>query len=593
MLQLVRTPHGRRDSPPAMPTPTRNSSLPFRRGGFASLCAALDYAARGETGLNFFDARGRLSSCLPYSVLQSQAQAFARRLIAGGIGRGERLLLIAETWPGFCIAFFGAQYAGIVPVPVPVPIGLGAKDSYIATLRRSIEASGAIGILAPDDLAAFAITAAEGTTARLAGTMAAFEAALPQAAVALRPLTLGEACYVQFSSGSTRAPLGIDIRQDQLMANIDGSIAIQELNEDDSGVSWLPLYHDMGLVGFMLAPMCAQRSVDLLAPRDFARRPTQWLSLISRRRATITYSPSFGYDLAARRANGRTLDGIDLSCLRLAGVGADMIQMPMLDRFAKTFAAAGFDARAFMASYGMAEVCVGLTFGRRFGGIRLDSLTASRLGATGKPRAFVVCGRLLPGHRIEVRSAESEPLADRQIGRLFVQGPSVMPGYFDQAAESDKVLRDGWFDTGDLGYLTEGEIVITGRAKDLIIVNGRNIWPQDIEWALETMPRLRRGDACAFSVDEGGGEAVIVVVQGAPSDPVQRQALVGEIHQLVREAAGVDCRIALISRQPGLPLTSSGKLSRAAAKVHYNAGAYGGAVDRQEPARLAGAARFS
>lgn len=591
MLRLVRTPQGRREEtspkPLSTPTPTRNSTLPFRRGGFPSLCAALDYAARGETGLNFFDARGRLLSCLPYSVLQRQAQAFARRLIAGGIARGERLLLIAETWPGFCVAFFGAQYAGIVPVPVPVPIGLGAKDSYIATLRRSIAASGAIGILAPDDLAAFAITAAEGTTARLAGTMAAFETALPETEVALRPLSLGEACYVQFSSGSTRAPLGIDIRQDQLMANIDGSIALQELNEDDSGVSWLPLYHDMGLVGFVLAPMCAQRSVDLLAPRDFARRPTQWLSLISRRRASITYSPSFGYDLAARRAQGQTPGDIDLSCLRLAGVGADMIQMPMLDRFAATFASAGFDARAFMASYGMAEVCVGLTFGRRFGGIRLDSLAASRFGTTGKPRAFVVCGRVLPGHRIEVRSPDSQSLADRQIGRLFVRGPSVMPGYFHETDESAKVLQDGWLDTGDLGYWTEGEIVITGRAKDLIIVNGRNIWPQDIEWAVETMPQLRRGDACAFSIDEGGGEAVIVLVQGSSSDPLEREALIGDIHQLVREAAGVDCHIALISRQPGLPLTSSGKLSRVQARASFIAGTYGRGADHPPAARVA------
>ena len=283
-----------------VPTPTRNSSLPFRRGGFASLCEALDYAARGETGLNFFEARGRLLSSLPYRDLQTQARTFARRLIGAGIARGERLLIVADTWPGFCVAFFGAQYAGVLPVPVSVPVGLGAKSSYIEQLSRQIAASGAIGVVAPDELAAYAVTAAQGTTARLAGSMAIFEA-LPEPAVELRPLLATEQCYVQFSSGSTRAPMGIDIRQDRLMANIDGSITRQELNEDDAGVSWLPLYHDMGLIGFILAPMCAQRSVDLLAPRDFARRPTQWLSLISRRRATITYSPSFGYDLVARR----------------------------------------------------------------------------------------------------------------------------------------------------------------------------------------------------------------------------------------------------------------------------------------------------
>ncbi|MSP74676.1 MAG: fatty acyl-AMP ligase [Rhodospirillaceae bacterium] len=550
--------------PSVAPTPTRNSSLPFRRGGFASLCEALDYAARGETGLNFFEARGRLLGSLPYRDLQTQAQTFARRLIGAGIARGERLLIIADTWPGFCVAFFGAQYAGALPVPVAVPVGLGAKASYIEQLSRQIVASGAIGVVAPDELAAYAVTAAQGTTARLAGSMATFEA-LPDLAVDLRPLLATEQCYVQFSSGSTRAPMGIDIRQDRLMANIDGSITRQELNEDDSGVSWLPLYHDMGLIGFILAPMCAQRSVDLLAPRDFARRPTQWLSLISRRRATITYSPSFGYDLVARRAQKQMPAGLDLSCLKLAGIGADLIQAPVLQRFADTFAAVGFDARAFLPSYGMAELCVGLSFGRRFGGFKIDKV--------GK-RDFVVCGQPMAGHHVEIRDKSGALAPDRQIGRLFVQGPSVMPGYIDEPEATARVLKNGWLDTGDLGYWSDGEIVVTGRAKDLIIVNGRNIWPQDIEWAIEALPRLRQGDACAFSVESGAGEEVVVLVQSYVGDADELEALTGSIRQTVKETAGVDCRIELISRKFGLPLTSSGKLSRTHAKAKFIAGDY-------------------
>ena len=547
-----------------VPTPTRNSSLPFRRGGFASLCEALDYAARGETGLNFFEARGRLLGCLPYRDLQAQAHTFARRLIGAGIARGERLLIVADTWPGFCVAFFGAQYAGVLPVPVSVPVGLGAKSSYIEQLSRQIAASGAIGVVAPDELAAYAVTAAQGTTARLAGSMAIFEA-LPEPAVELRPLLATEQCYVQFSSGSTRAPMGIDIRQDQLMANIDGSITQQGLNEEDAGVSWLPLYHDMGLIGFILAPMCAQRSVDLLAPRDFARRPTQWLSLISRRRATITYSPSFGYDLVARRAQTQMPAGLDLSCLKLAGIGADLIQAPVLQRFADTFATVGFDARAFMPSYGMAELCVGLSFGPRFGGFRIDTV--------GK-RDFVSCGRPMDGHRVEIRNESGAPLPDGQVGRLFVEGPSVMPGYIDEPEATARVLRNGWLDTGDLGYWSDGEIVVTGRAKDLIIVNGRNIWPQDIEWAIEALPRLRQGDACAFSVESGAGEEVVVLVQSYVGDADELEALTGSIRQTVKETAGVDCRIELISRKFGLPLTSSGKLSRTHAKAKFIAGGY-------------------
>ncbi|MFN4014680.1 MAG: fatty acyl-AMP ligase [Reyranella sp.] len=554
----------------AIPTPTQNASLPFRRGGFTSLCEALDYAARGETGFNFFDARGRLLTRLSYRQLQADAHSFARRLIGTGVAPGERLVLIADTWPGFCIAFFGAQYAGVVPVPVPVPVGLGAKAHYIFQLRKQIMASQAVGVLAPDELVEFAQTAAEGTTARLAGGMAIFNA-LPEAKADLRPLGAGMPCYVQFSSGSTRAPLGVDIRQDQLMANIDGSITAQKLDENDSGVSWLPLYHDMGLIGFILAPMCAQRSVDLLAPRDFARRPMQWLSLISRRRATITYSPSFGYDLLTRRAQAMAVGELDLSCLRLAGVGADMIQLPILRRFAEAFKSAGFDERAYMPSYGMAEVCVGLSFGAPFGGVKVDSFADPQ---SGRSRDFVVCGRVMAGHDVEIRDEHGAPLGERHVGRLFVRGPSVMPGYFQMPDETVRALRDGWLDTGDLGYWHRGELVITGRAKDLIIVNGRNIWPQDIEWAVEALPQVGRGDACAFSIDEGDAETIVVIVQAYPSDAAEREALVGNIRQAVKEAVGVDGRVVLIKRQPGLPRTSSGKLSRTHARSKFASGDY-------------------
>ena len=559
----------------AAPTPTRNASLPFRLGGFSSLCEALDYAARGETGLNFYDSRGHLLDSLSYRELRRRAQSFARRLIVAGVEPGERLVLVADTSPGFCTAFFGAQYAGVLAVPVSVPVGLGAGPGYTGQLRRLIVSAGAIGIVTSDELARYAEAAAEGSGARFAGSVARFEA-LPDRPVDLRPFSVGGQCYVQFSSGSTRAPLGVDIRQDRLMANIDASIARQELGPGDSGVSWLPLYHDMGLIGFVLAPMCAQRTVDLMAPHDFARRPLQWLSLISRRRATITYSPSFGYELVARRARAGIPEDLDLTCLQIAGIGADMIQPAVLRGFAETFASAGFDPRAFLASYGMAEVCVGLSIGSRFAGVSVDAGVVPCGG--GERREFAMCGKVLAGHRVEIRGKDGTPLADREIGRLFAQGPSVMPGYFERPAETANVLAAGWLDTGDLGYRSADELVITGRAKDLMIVNGRNIWPQDIEWAVEALPRLRRGDACAFSLavadGESGGEEIVVLVQSFAGDAAERDELTGCVRLAVKEAVGVECRIELISRRLGLPLTSSGKLSRSRAKADFIAGVY-------------------
>ena len=400
--------------------------------------------------------------------------------------------------------------------------------------------------------------------------MAAFNAVAEDQAPLL-PLTAGEGCYIQFSSGSTRVPRGIDIHQNQLMANIDGSLAAQQVDENDSAVSWLPLYHDMGLIGFVLAPMCAQRSVDLLAPSDFARRPLQWLSLISRRRATVTYSPSFGYDLVVRRAQTKPFADLDLSSLRIAGVGAEMIQPAILDRFADTFASVGFDRRALFPSYGMAEVCVGLAFSRPFSGYKTD---AFRDTASGEFRDFVVCGWVMQGHRVEIRDETGNPLGMRQIGRLFVSGPSVMPGYFPRDPEGTTPVSDGWLDTGDLGYWHGDEIVITGRAKDLIIVTGRNIWPQDIEWRVEKLPQLRRGDACAFSVASNDTESLVVLVQGLSAGRAACDALEGDVRQAVKEACGVDGRVVLIARRQGLPMTSSGKLSRSAAKATYLAGDY-------------------
>jgi fatty-acyl-CoA synthase len=423
--------------------------------------------------------------------------------------------------------------------------------------------------------------------------MAAFEC-LPEKPVDLRPLGPGQRCYLQFSSGSTRFPLGVDICQDQLMANIDGTLSDHGicLQPEDHAVSWLPWYHDMGLVGFLLAAMCGQRSIDVMSSSDFARRPLQWLTIASRRRATITYSPSFGYDLAARRAQTQSLEELDLSSLRVAGIGGDMIQAPVLRRFIDTFAPVGFDSRAFLPCYGMAELCVALSFPKFFGGFAVDKVDRADLvdrhvatpSAGDNVREFVVCGRPLPGHAVEIRGEADKPLGERQVGRIFARGPSVMPGYFGEPEASAAVLKDGWLDTGDLGYWCGGEIVVTGRAKDLIIVNGRNIWPQDIEWAVESIATLRRGDACAFSLQgDDGTERIIVLVQAWPVDAGKRAALRDAVAQTVKETVGVDGTVALILPSVGLPLTSSGKLSRSRARTNWLAGLYENGGRRAAP----------
>ncbi|MFI5003029.1 MAG: fatty acyl-AMP ligase, partial [Reyranellales bacterium] len=476
------------------PLPTRNTTLAWRRAGFRSVPEMLDYAAQGETGIAFYNAKGDVLSTLPWRDVRGRAHVVARKLIGAGFAAGDRLLITADTWPGFFDAFFGAQYAGLLPVPVSIPVGIGGKDAYLDQLRRQFAASGAVAAVGVDDLAGFLADAAkEFPAVRLHGGMAAVES-LPEKPVDLRPLGPDALCYLQFSSGSTRHPHGIQITQRALMANLGGMTGPAGLDvvEGDRAVSWLPLYHDMGLIGFLMGPLATQLSIDYLTPRDFARRPMQWLGVISRNRGTISYSPSFGYDLATRRGRLQVPADLDLRCWRRAGIGGDMIRADVLRRFADAFEPAGFDRKAFIPSYGMAEVCLAITFSPQGVGVRTDSIERAALGELQRAvpaadpqdmrrsRRFVICGRVLPGHRLEVRDAEGKVLGDREVGRIFVAGPSVMPGYFnDPEASREALTPDGWLDTGDLGYMLDGEIVLTGRAKDLIIVNGRNVWPQD------------------------------------------------------------------------------------------------------------------
>ena len=571
------------------PIPTRNRQLALRRAGFQSVPEMLDYAAQGETGVTFYSARGEQLSALPWKEMRDRAHVVARKLIGAGFSRGERLLITADTWPGFFDAFFGAQYAGLLPVPVSIPVGIGGKDAYLDQLRRQFAASGAVAAVGLDDLAEFlADAAAEFPAVRLHGGMDVIEA-LPEKPVDLRPLQPDELCYIQFSSGSTRHPHGVQITQAALMANLAGMVGPAGLDivQGDRAASWLPLYHDMGLIGFTLAPLSAQISIDYLTPRDFARRPMQWLNIIARNQATVSYSPSFGYDLAVRRGAAQVPADLDLSCWRHAGIGGDMVRAGVLERFAETFEPRGFKRSAFIPSYGMAEVCLAITFSKGGTGVRTDMVDrvvlseAQRAQPVADPddplraRRFVICGRVLPGHRLEVRDEAGSLLLDRAVGRIFVKGPSVMPGYFGEPEASREVLLpDGWLDTGDLGYMLDGEIVVTGRAKDLIIVNGRNVWPQDIEWALEARRIVKSGDSAAFSVDSGEGERVVVAVLARVAGDEARTALARDVAGAVREAVVVDCDVVLVPPTMGLPMTSSGKLSRSRTRANYLAGHY-------------------
>lgn len=565
-------------------TPRSNRDLEQKLAGFKTIAEGLDYAARGLTGFNFYSAKGILSHVLTFADLRRRALATARKLVSAGLKRGDRVAVIAETGPEFMAVFFGCQYAGLVPCPMPYTMYIGGRDAYVERVTGMLRAAAACAVVTSSDLEGHILAGAAGAGVETVLTHEALQA-LPESLVKLEAFGSDDVAYIQYSSGSTSEPKGVLITQKAIMANTQGILRDGlRVTKSDRAFSWLPLYHDMGLVGFCLAPMMGQVSVDYISTPSFARRPALWLRLMSENRSTVSFSPSFGYDLAARRINGEAVT-LDLSNWRAAGIGGDMVRADVLKQFSDTLSVSGFDQNAFMPSYGMAESTLAVSFSDVSQPIRIDTIDklTFKLSGCAVPafetqdkdavRSFVVCGKPLPGHEMVVRDEMGSVLRDRAIGHIFVKGPSLMSGYYHNAQATDAVIAaDGFLATGDMGYLLDGEIVITGRAKDLILHNGRNIWPQDIEWAAEQVEPLKSGDVAAFAVEGDDGEDdVVVLVQCRVTTEAEIEKLRREVSAVVHHSAGVECAVVLVPPK-SLPFTSSGKLSRAGAKQKFVSG---------------------
>lgn len=560
-------------------TPTEDV-LPRRFSDFATLGEALDYAARGERGLNFHDPRGNLARAYGFRELRDDAVQCARRLIAAGVKPDDRIALIAETGPEFAALFFGTVYAGAWPVPLPLPTSFGGRDSYVGQLTVQLTSCDPAMLFFPPEIAAMAIEAAE---QRGVQPMDWGEFAGRSAPETDLPIQQSDAtCYLQYSSGSTRFPHGVAVTHAALLNNLAAHSHGMQIRDSDRCISWLPWYHDMGLVGCLLSPVANQVSVDYLKTEDFARRPLAWLDLISRNQGTtLSYSPTFGYDICARRVSSQmqVADRFDLSRWRVAGNGADMIRPDVMQHFVDAFADAGFQASAFLPSYGLAEATLAVSIMPPGEGIVVELVEETDLSGAANDidrptryRAIVNCGRAARDMLIEVRDEGGNILPDQTVGKVWCSGPSLMTGYFRDPESTSACLVDGWLDTGDMGYLSDGYIYIVGRAKDMIIINGKNHWPQDIEWAVEQLPGFKAGDIAAFAITAPGGEETpAVLVQCRTSDEGERLALRDAIRERVRAITGMHCLVELIPPRT-LPRTSSGKLSRSKARSQYLAG---------------------
>ena len=572
------------------PLPTL-SGIPMRLGDFDTLCEALDYAAKGKTGLNYFDGKARLKETLSYSELQAKAKDMAKRLVLFA-EKDSRIGIAAVSTSDFAIMFFACQYAGLVAAPVPLPVTLGGRSSYERQLQRMADTGDFHALFCPESMEPI-MRSALNDQAIPVMTFESLET-LPKGE-SLRPFGKGDLCYIQYSSGSSSSPKGIIGTQSSVCANCHGiTKSGLKVRVGDRCTSWLPLYHDMGLIGFLITPVVSQMTVDFMDPQDFTRRPISWLQLISDHKGTLSYSPTFGYELCVRR--WRADREIDLSRWRAAGIGGDMVRPEPLTSFEDLFAPMGFGIGAFTPSYGLAETTLAATFTPEGQGLLKHTIDMARYTRTSEAveasdltreedrRTFVACGKVLPGHKIEIRDFDDIVLGEKQVGRVCLRGPSVSPGYFRNSQATEAAFsKDGWLDTGDAGYWLDDQLVVTGRYKDLILWHGHNIWPQDIEWAAQAAAPHRCGRACAFAIGGAGDEKdIMLLLECRTRDEKLLEEIYTAVTAAIRLEVGVPVHLMLVPKSTMI-ITSSGKLSRARVKAKYLEGAI---IDLLAPEKL-------
>ncbi|MBI3493664.1 MAG: fatty acyl-AMP ligase, partial [Acidobacteria bacterium] len=506
---------------------------------------AIEEAARNGAGFFFVSPDGE--TFCSYAELRHSALRVASALRDAGLRRGDLVAIVLSDADEFLTTLFGASMAGVIPASLYPPATTSDLSRYLEMTTTILRASGARAVVTTGALAP-AFESVRANCDELSLVLAREQldgcAAEPDALP-----SLDDIAFVQFTSGSTSAPKGVALTHANVSANVDAfnGPAGVGTSKDDVAVSWLPLNHDMGLVGMAFGALYAARPCVLLPPHAFVKRPSEWLSAITRHGGSISFAPNFAYDLCVRRVKDRDMAGLDLSSWRVAGCGAEPIHPPTLAAFTSKFSAVGFRKTSFLPSYGLAEHVLAATFptrGRlpRTEEVSADALTERRIAVPHKGEglsvALVSCGKPLPEHRIRIVGEDGRPLPERHVGEILLAGPSVMLGYYRREALTAQTVRDGWLHTGDLGYLSEGELFVCGRAKDIIIVHGRKYHPQDLEWAVDGLPGVRRGRVVAFGATENG-HADRVVIVAEPNGTVPSPVLTETIRLRIGDLFGL------------------------------------------------------
>jgi len=537
---------------------------------------ALIAAGPSNRGIRTIEHDGR-SLLLSYETLLSDSLKVAGGLYARELAAGDRVALVLPGVDDFIHAFFGISAAGLVPVPLCPPTQAGDLPTFARQSRHILLASRANAVVTSEDVAPLLDVA--GIDGLSVITIESLRSAAPIAAPVRVPID--SPALLQFTSGSTAAPKGVVLTHANLHANAKAIAGPDGLDAKptDIGVSWLPLYHDMGLIGMLLSAVYTQVDTVVMSPVLFLKRPTAWLDAISTYRGTVSFAPNFAYELCLRRVKPSQVDALDLSSWRVAGCGAEPIRPDTLRSFATHFARAGFRASSFVASYGLAEHSLAVAFGRN--GIHEDAVDALQLvhdsiavpssSTSSHAVRLVACGRALPGHELKIVDDEGDAVPERHLGSILARGPSVMQGYFENPEATADALRDGWLHTGDLGYLADGQLFVCGRTKDLIIRQGRKYHPPDLEAAIAEMPGLRSSGVVVFGISRiDEPDEVVAVLEARAS--LASDEVVEQARRRVRETAGLELDRVVVTPPGTIPRTTSGKVRRAETRDRFLAG---------------------
>jgi fatty-acyl-CoA synthase len=514
---------------------------------------------------------------VPYRQLHEEARGYAANLQALGVAPGDHVALLGPTSRPLATAIQAIWLAGATTVVLPLPMRLSSIEEFVHQTRVRMANADVTLVLVDPELAPFiepipGDPPMVGWDALEAGPGRALASAWEPPADDPDRLVI-----LQFTSGSTSDPKGVMLPGHTLGANLDAIAEATFLDPDDDVlVSWLPLYHDMGLVGLFTLGVSTGTPLVLGAPTDFMAGPSRWMEWMSTYRGTATAGPNFSYVLAARALNRG--DVLDLSRLRVALNGAEPVDPATVAAFVEAGERHGLRPGAIFPAFGMAEVAIAGVFPEPMAGLRTDAvdlrvLESERYAAPVDPsfegaRSFAILGRPVPGLEIRVVDpVTGDELQEREVGELEIRGTSVTPGYYKRPDANVELFHDGWLRTGDLAYLVDGEMVMCGRIKDMIIVGGRNVYPEDVERALANVEGVRAGNIIAFGVDGATGKEGLIVVAESKSD--DHAEVRRSVAQRVRDAIGLPAKEIVLVEPGSLPKTSSGKLQRSLCKVRY------------------------